>query len=283
MRHLTGFADLAAEYDGFVIDLWGVIHDGVTPYAGAVECLERLQRLGKPFVLLSNAPRRAALAREGMRGMGIDDALTTRIVTSGEVTWKMLRDRTDPFFAGLGRRVHFIAPPHERGLLEGLGLVLTDGPDDAEFVLVAGPDPAVGSTDLGAWECTLAACYAAHLPMVCANPDLEVIRDGSRLICAGALAERYRELGGTALMIGKPDPAVYIPAVAMLGLDGGRLLAVGDALRTDIAGAKAAGIAACWVLGGIHSEELAGDSEIVEKVARDAGLAPVAALQAFVW
>ncbi len=283
MRHLTGFADLAAEYDGFVIDLWGVIHDGVTPYAGAVDCLEQLRRLGKPFVLLSNAPRRAALARDGMRGMGIDDALTTRIVTSGEVTWKMLLERTDPFFATLGRRVHFVAPPHERGLLEGLGLTLADGPNDAEFALVAGPDPMVSNTDLKAWEGMLAACRTANLPMICANPDLEVIRDGFRLICAGALAERYQELGGSIRMIGKPDPAVYVPAMAMLELGRAKILAIGDALRTDIAGAAAAGIDACWILGGIHGEELAGDPGLVETAARDAGLTPVAALPAFVW
>ncbi len=283
MRHLTGFADLASAYDGFVIDLWGVIHDGITPYAGAVECLERLRNLGKPTVLLSNAPRRAAAAREGMRGMGIDDALTTRIVTSGEVTWTMLRDRSDPFFARLGRRVHFIAPPHERALLDGLGLTLVETPADAEFVLVAGPDPTLSNSDLAVWESVLAACHAARLPMVCANPDLEVIRDGKRLICGGAMAERYRELGGEARLIGKPDKAVYGPALAMLELNGGRVLAIGDALRTDIAGAKAAGLASCWVLGGIHGEELAGDPAMVERAARDAGVSPVAALPAFVW
>ena len=283
MRHLTGFAQLATEYDGFVIDLWGVIHDGVTPYAGAVDCLARLRAMGKPTVLLSNAPRRAALAREGMRGMRIDDALTTRIVTSGEVTWRMLRDRTDPFFARLGQRVYFVAPPHERGLLEGLGLTLVETPAEAEFTLVAGPDPKLGNSDLSAWEDVLQACHAARLPMVCANPDLEVIRDGFRLICAGALAERYRQLGGEARLIGKPDQAVYQPATAALGIEGGRILAIGDALRTDIAGAKNAGIDACWILGGIHGDELAGDPALVEQAARDAGLSPVAALPTYTW
>ena len=141
MQHLTHFGPLADSYDAFVIDLWGVIHDGVTPYAGAVDCLARLEAAGKRVVLLSNAPRRAALAREGMRGMGIADALTTRIVTSGEVTWQMLAERTDPFFAALGRKVYFLAPPHERGLLAGLDVIRVDTPEQAEFVLVAGPDP----------------------------------------------------------------------------------------------------------------------------------------------
>jgi len=283
MLHLNGFADLAHRYQAFVIDLWGVIHDGITPYAGAVDCLTRLERLGKPAVLLSNAPRRAAAAREGMRAMGIDDALTTRIVTSGEVTWSMLRDRTDPFFAKLGRRVYFIAPPHERGLLDGLDLDLVASPAEADFVLVAGPDPKLSNRDLAPWEDVLARCRTACLPMVCANPDLEVIRGGARLICAGALAERYVELGGEARLIGKPDRAVYGPALTLLGADPAGVLAVGDALRTDIAGAKAAGLDSCWILGGLHGEELGGDPAMVEVMARGAGLSPVAALTAFVW
>src|SRR6185437_15547695 len=103
MQYLTGFAPLARRYGGFIVDLWGVIHDGVTPYDGAIDCLEQLRALGKPAVLLSNAPRRATVAQRGMREMGIPDTLYTGILTSGEVTHRMLRDRTDPWFATLGR------------------------------------------------------------------------------------------------------------------------------------------------------------------------------------
>ena len=179
--------------------------------------------------------------------------------------------------------MHFIAPPHERTLLDGLGLTLVDRADQADFVLVAGPDPALSNTLLEEWENELLACRRAGLPMVCANPDLEVIRDGKRLICAGAMAERYRELGGEARMVGKPDAAVYAPAKAMLDVGDEGILAIGDALRTDIAGAQAAGVASCWVLGGIHAEELGGDPALVASAANSAGFSPVAVLPAFVW
>jgi HAD superfamily hydrolase (TIGR01459 family) len=119
--------------------------------------------------------------------------------------------------------------------------------------------------------------------MICANPDLEVIRGGLRLICAGALTERYEALGGAARWIGKPDPAVYAVVTEMLALPRGRVLAVGDALRTDIAGAQGAGIDSCWVLGGIHGAELGGDRARIEAAAAAAGLAPVACMPAFVW
>ncbi len=281
MQHLDSFAALADRYDGFILDLWGVIHDGVTPYPGAIDCLGHLKRLGKPTVLLSNAPRRAHVAQAAMRGMGIADALYTGILTSGEATHLMLRDRVDPFFAGLGRRVYHLGPERDRNVIEGLDLALAASPAAADFVLNTGPDDLGSATDLGAWESVLQACLAAGLPMVCANPDLEVIRGGNRLICAGLLTQRFEEIGGTARWIGKPDPAVYAPVLAMLGVS--KVLAVGDALRTDIAGATSVGLDSCWVLGGVHAEELGGDRGRIEAAAAEAGLAPVACLPAFVW
>ncbi len=119
--------------------------------------------------------------------------------------------------------------------------------------------------------------------MICANPDLEVIRGGVRVICAGALAKRYEVLGGDVRWIGKPDPAIYTPVLAMLGTTEAGTLAVGDSLRTDIAGANSRGIPSCWVLGGIHEAELGGDPARIAAAAKAAELAPVAAMPRFVW
>ncbi|CAH2600264.1 conserved protein of unknown function [Rhodovastum atsumiense] len=283
MEHLTGFAPLASRYDGFIIDLWGVLHDGVSPYPGAVDVLARLQAMGKRSVLLSNAPRRSFMAQRGMRAMGIADALYTDILTSGEATHWMLRDRTDPFFAGLGDRVYHLGPERDRNVFEGLPITPVNRPDQATFLLNTGPDDDRSPTDPGPYMPELRACLAAGLPMVCANPDLEVIRGGVRLICAGTLAQCYEALGGVTRWIGKPDPAIYTPVVEMLGVPKHRVLAVGDALRTDIAGATGVGIDACWVLGGIHGAELGGNPGAVEAAARQAGLAPVAAVPSFIW
>jgi HAD superfamily hydrolase (TIGR01459 family) len=283
MRHLDGFAPLAAEYDGFILDLWGVIHDGVRPYPGAVECLTRIRDAGKRAVLLSNAPRRAHVAQEGMRVMGIADDLYHGILTSGEATHLLLRDRPDIWARELGERMFHLGPPRDRNVFETLALNVVEHPRQASFVLNTGPSDTGNPTDIADWEETLAACRAAGLPMLCANPDLEVLRGGTRVICAGALTKRYEALGGQARWIGKPDPAIYAPVLGMLGLPKQRVLAVGDALRTDIAGAAGAGIAACWVLGGIHFAELGGDPARIDAAARHAGLAPVACLPRFVW
>ena len=283
MRHETGMARLAGEYRGFVVDLWGVVHDGVTPLPGAAECLARLRGDGGRVVLLSNAPRRAAVAAAAMRRMGLGEALYDGILTSGEATYMMLRERADPWFARLGRRVFHLGPARDRSVIEGLDYLPVEAPREAEWVLNTGPDDHRNPTLLTEFEPVLEACAARALPMVCANPDREVIRGGVRVLCAGALAERYRELGGEVRKVGKPDPAVYEPALAMLGLPRSEVLAVGDALETDIAGAAAAGLASCWVLGGIYGERLKGDRKAAEAAARLAGLAPVATIPAFVW
>ena len=288
MRHLSGFEPLAGEYDGFIVDLWGVVHDGVTPYRGAVDCLGHLTRLGKPVVLLSNAPRRAHVAQQAMRSMGIADTLYAGIMTSGEATWRMLRERTDPFMAGLGEAVFHLGPERDRNVLEGLPYRVVDTPAEADFVLNTGPDDLGGADDPASYDAVLMECAGRDLPMICANPDLEVIRGGQRLICAGLLTERYEALvegpgSRRTRWIGKPDPTIYDTVVSMLGMRRGRILAVGDALRTDIAGAKAASIASCWVLGGIHAHELASDASKAERVAADADLAPIAAIPTFTW
>ena len=278
-----GMAALAGQYDGFILDLWGVIHDGGNPYEGAADCLARLRDAGKRCVLLSNAPRRSFAAEQMLRRMGLSAALYSGILTSGEAVHLELGRRTDPWFAALGRRVWHLGPERDRNVIEGLDLEPVATPAEAEFVLNTGPDDHRSPTDVAAFDEMLTDCARHALPMICANPDLEVIRGGARVICAGALAERYQQMGGAVRSLGKPDPAIYRPVMEMLGTAKARTLAVGDSLRTDIAGASAAGIASCWVLGGIHGEALAGDHGAAMAEAAAAGLSPVAIVPRFVW
>jgi HAD superfamily hydrolase (TIGR01459 family) len=282
MRHIAGLGAIAADYDGFIVDLWGVVHDGIRPYPGALHCLERLA--GRPLLLLSNAPRRSASTQSMLRRMGVPDRLYTHILTSGEATWLALRDRAHPWFARLGARVYHLGPKRDRNVLEALDLTIVGDPAAADFMLNTGPDDDVDDPrDLATFIPELDRCLAAGLPMICANPDLEVIRGGVRVICAGALAARYERLGGAVRSVGKPDPAIYHPVLAMLGAERARTLAVGDSLRTDIAGAQAAGIDSCWVLGGIHAESLGDDPAAADAEATSAGLHPVAIVPRFVW
>lgn len=284
MDHLTGFRPLAARYDGFILDLWGVIHDGVRPYPGAADCLRALRDAGKRVVLLSNAPRRGHVAARALTAMGIEPALYHGIMTSGEATHSALaHPGDDPWFKALGRRVFHLGPERDRNVFEGIDLTLVDSPAQADVVVNTGPDDLGSQTDISDFLPILDECRRAGLKMICANPDLEVIRGGTRVICAGALAQIYAENGGDVRWLGKPDPAIYQPVLAMLGVDRPRVLAVGDALRTDIAGADNAGIDSCWVLGGIHGAELGHDPVRIEAAAEAAGLEPVACIPSFIW
>ncbi len=279
----TGMASVAKDYDGLILDLWGVIHDGVNPYPGAADCLARLRDAGKRCVLLSNAPRRNAAAEAMLRRMGLGAELYSGMLTSGEAVHLALQRRTDPWFAALGYRVWHLGPERDRNVMAGLELEEVATPAEAEFVLNTGPDDHRSPTDVAEFEDVLQDCARHGLPMICANPDLEVIRGGVRVICAGALAERYRQMGGAVRSLGKPDPAIYGPVLEMLGTPRSRTLAVGDSLRTDIAGAAAAGVASCWVLGGIHGEALGEDHDAAMAEARTAGLDPAAMVPRFVW
>lgn len=287
MEHLRGFAALAERFDGFVLDLWGVIHDGINPFPHAIDCLRRLRAAGKGTLLLSNVPRPNAPVRAMLRRMGIEDALYTDILTSGEAVRRALFDPPDLWWAELGHRVFHLGPERDRPILDGLDRQSVDHPCQADFVLNTGPDDHRNPSDIRAFEPVLQDCAHRKLPMICANPDLEVIRGGVRVLCAGALALRYRSLGGDIRSLGKPDPAIYQPVLQRLGIAPARVLAVGDALATDIAGAAGVGLAACWVLDGLHGASLAQpdgfDTRKAERAARNAGLAPIATIPRFAW
>jgi HAD superfamily hydrolase (TIGR01459 family) len=204
-------------------------------------------------------------------------------VTSGEASHRLLRDRPDPWSQKLGDRMFYIGPERDLGLTTGLPLTTVADPADATFVLVTGPDHLAPVEDAGRYDPLLERCAAHNLPMICTNPDLEVLVGDQRVFCAGTLAVRYIELGGDARMLGKPDRVVYGPVLELLDLPKACVLAVGDALRTDIAGAAAAEVDSCWVLGGLHGAHLGEDRVAIAAEAAGAGLAPVAAIRHLVW
>jgi HAD superfamily hydrolase (TIGR01459 family) len=285
---LAGVSSLAPDYDGFVLDVWGVVHDGIALYPDVVDTLRHLDQAGKSVVMLSNAPRRSGAVIESMVAMGMPEELCRHVVSSGEATWMELRTRTDPWYRGLGARFLHIGPSRDENLFEGLDLEQVDAVEDADLIVNTGPWQDEETVD--DYEAMLVAGARAGVAMLCANPDLEVIRGGQRIICAGALAARFEELGGKVRYLGKPRPSIYAYCFAHLdNVDRTRVLAVGDSLRTDIAGAEAAGIDAVFVLGGIHGDELglgagvAPDQTRVAEMCARASLNPVAAIPTFVW
>jgi HAD superfamily hydrolase (TIGR01459 family) len=254
VRLIGGMRELAPHYEGLILDLWGVIHDGVAPIPGSIECLRALIGAGKRIVLLSNAPRRAEDVIRRITPIGVPAGLYHHVMSSGEEAWQHLARRDDPFYARLGRRCLHIGSERDLEMREGLGLEFVDTAGEADFILNTGP---AGWEDrLEDYEPLLRSALARDIPMVCANPDLVVMR-GSRLhLCAGALAKWYEEAGGRVRWHGKPFRSVYDTCLGLLGIENrSRILAVGDSLRTDIAGAAGAGLDSVLIAGGIHAEE----------------------------
>ncbi len=250
---IDGLAEIVADYDAFLIDVWGVLHGGDAAFPGAADCLRRIRAAGKRVVVLSNAPRRAALIARQLAERGIAESDHDLLMTSGEATWLALHDRSDPFYRALGRRCYDLGPNRYRGLTDGLDLDFVPEIDEADFILGDGPDRELDQ--VADYEDLLRRAAARGLPFICANPDVEVIDKGRRLICAGTIARRYAELGGPVRQLGKPYPEVYERCFAAVG-GPARVLAIGDGLRTDILGAARAGIDALLVTRGVHAETL---------------------------
>lgn len=252
----VGFAPLAARYDSFIVDLWGTLHNGIEPLPGALDCLEQLKAAGKSIALLSNAPFRTSVVIELIDRIGVPRELYDCVLSSGEVAWHAVAGRTDPWHAALGRRAAFIGNDRHRSMLDNPHIEEADGVADADFVMCTGPRQAAHTVDDYLPELAVAA--GRDLPMICANPDREVIRGEAREICAGAIAERYEtELGGDVAWHGKPFRPVFDEVLRMLEEPPrARVLMVGDGVHTDIAGAAAAGLDAVLVCGGIHATAL---------------------------
>ena len=252
--YLPGIGQLALRYDGFILDLWGVVHDGIAPVPGAIDCMYGLISAGKRIVLLSNAPRRADDVIRRISQIGVPRDSFHHVMSSGEEAWQCLHRRDDPFYRALGRRCLHICSDRDLEIREGLDFEFVDRADEANFILNTGP---AGWDDrIEDYAAVLEPSLMRDLPMICANPDLVVMHGAKLALCAGALAQWYEDKGGKVRWHGKPYRSVYDSCLALLGVaDRSRILAVGDSLRTDIAGADAAGLDSLFVLGGIHATE----------------------------
>jgi HAD superfamily hydrolase (TIGR01459 family) len=285
---LDGVRHLAERFDGFILDQWGVLHDGTTPYPGAQEALARLRRAGKRIAVLSNSGKRAGPNAAQMAKIGFAPELYDAMVSAGEDAHQALKRRSDPFYTSLGRRCAALMRPADTVLLEGLDLEIVDRLDRADFVFLIGLDPA--RPDLAAYEPFLREAAARDLPMVCANPDLVRAAPDGLHPAPGTIARRYEELGGRVRYHGKPHPAIYRSCLEALAIaDRSRIVAVGDSLEHDIAGAARAGVPSALVAGGIHAGALGirpGEMPAPRALAvllDRAAARPAFVLPAFVW
>lgn len=252
-----------ALYDGFLLDQWGVLHDGVRPYPGAIAALEALRAAGKRVIILSNSGRLGAENARQLAKLGFAPGLYDEVVSAGDDARDALAARDEPFHRALGRRCLLLARDGEAHLGAGLGLDLVDDVRAADFVLLMTMDPPRQS--LAGWMDLLRTARDRGLPMVCANPDLHrASPSGGLQEAPGLVARAYEQLGGVVRYHGKPEARIYRTCLGRLGLDRNRVVAIGDSLEHDIAGAEAAGIDSVFIGAGIHRGEIGWDGAAMD-------------------
>jgi HAD superfamily hydrolase (TIGR01459 family) len=284
----SGLADLAARYRGFIVDQWGVLHDGGAPYPLALEALAELRAAGRRVVLLSNSGKRAAINRRRLAALGIAPDLYDGLVTSGEATWQALAERGDPVFARLGRRCLLWSRDGDRSLVEDQKLELADDVATADFLLLGG---IADDARLEPFTATLEQAAARGLPMVCANPDVIAVQPGGRFgFAPGALARQYETLGGQVAYVGKPFPPVYELCLDALGpLAREEVLVVGDSVAHDVAGGAGMGLATALIMAGIHAPLFdlergpSANAAALERLEAEYGARPDWVLPRFCW
>lgn len=256
---VSGLHDLVARHDAFFIDQFGVLHDGHAAYPGASDALAKLADHGKQVVLLSNSGKRVASNVARLDRLGFLPSLYTGIVTSGEVGRTVLRALP------AGQRCLLITRDNDRLAIDGLPLTLVDDAADCDIVLIAGSEG--DRVSLDAYRALLAPAARRGVPAYCTNPDMQMLTPAGLRFGAGAIARSYVELGGAVTWIGKPYPAIYMAARALIGdTPSDRILCIGDSVAHDIGGAVQAGFASCLVRTGIIAE--ASDAELDAQIAR---------------
>lgn len=241
-----------SKYDLFLLDQWGVLHNGVSAHLGAVNAMAEIKAAGKKIILVSNSSRRISSSINGLNKLGITRNLYDHILTSGELAWEAMKDDKDPFYKEFEGKCYIIGKDGRQDFLNGLKLKPVSCIDTADFLLVGDlPDgPIEGLLPV------LGNARARDLTMVVLNPDMISIDATGKLNpCPGQVGEAYSKLGGTVKIHGKPDHCVYEKCFE-LEPEARSILAIGDSLHHDIAGACNAGIDSVLITSGIHVFDL---------------------------
>jgi len=259
LKFAEGLRDLVGGVDVLLSDIWGVVHNGLVAFPEACEALRNFRAQGGTVILITNAPRPADSVQRQLRKLDVADETYDAIVSSGDLTRN--------FVAGHpGERMFWVGPERDNSIYRGLDPLLAPL-EEADYIVCTGLfDDETESAEN--YRAMMEQARARKLTLICANPDV-VVERGDRLIyCAGAIAELYRELGGEVIFYGKPHRPIYERAVALAAERRGqavslnRVLAIGDSVRTDLAGAHGFGIDCLFVTRGIHADDFEGIDQL---------------------
>lgn len=259
---ISGLGSIADQYDALLVDIWGVIHNGKVPFDDAVVALERFRSERGPVVLISNSPRPSVAIPAQFDEVGVPQTIYDAIVTSGDATIDELARRAPgPAFK--------LGPDRDDRLYENLDLNFASL-EDAAFITCTGLFDDENETP-DDYADLLGEARGLNLPMVCANPDVRVMRGDKMIYCGGALAEAYSDMGGEVIYAGKPHKAIYrlsrawLKEVAGYEVDTSRVLAIGDNIHTDLLGAQNENYDCMFVASGVHDGNAQQVNELLGK------------------
>jgi HAD superfamily hydrolase (TIGR01459 family) len=279
------FEPLARDYDVLLCDVWGVVHNGLAAFPAACEALMRFRAGGGTAILITNAPRAGDAVARILDRLKVSREAYDAITSSGDVTRGIVKAR-------LPQSVFHLGPQRDLSIFAGLEVRFAPA-ETADYVVCSGLfDDTIETPE--SYRDLLAALHARSLFMVCANPDIVVERGDELVYCAGALADAYAARGGEVLYCGKPHAPIYKLALATAAaLRGGetpspgRVLAIGDSVRTDLKGAAAVGLDCMFITSGIHAEEYgsreAPDLAALNAMFAAAGVTPRGVMRELVW
>lgn len=273
---LSGIRDLADRFDVFILDQFGVLHDGTEPYPDAVETLVWLKQAGKRTLLLSNSGKRSAPNEARLVKLGFVPGSWDHFLSSGEVAWQSLRKQLGN---EAGLRCLLIVRDGDRSAVEGLPLTLVETGEEADIVLLSASEG--DRFDLDHYRRLLQPAAARGARCLCTNPDKIMLTSVGPRFGAGRIAELYAELGGEVTWIGKPFPEIYTAALDMLGTpEQARVVCVGDSIEHDIAGGQGAGLRTALVMTGVLEASSAAERE---QLFAEHGATPDFLVRTFAW
>ncbi|WP_422037220.1 TIGR01459 family HAD-type hydrolase [Roseibium sp.] len=252
-RRISGLGEIIEEFDGILIDQFGVLHDGKAVFAEALPCLRKVAEINMPVVTITNSGRMKEPNRQRLNRFGFTEDLIGEVITSGMVARARITEMLAAGDLAPGDRVLNLTRENDTTVLDGLGLVPSDDPGDAiRLVLISGLKPEEVSR--ASYRDMLGPLAKAGVPAICANPDHVVYADGKAAFGPGRVAQDYEEDGGSVTYAGKPGPEIFRRSLAVLGdPDPGRVLMIGDSHHHDIAGAAAIGCRTLLIAGGVQA------------------------------
>tara|TARA_B100000575_G_scaffold230209_1_gene191191 strand:+ start:67 stop:873 length:807 start_codon:yes stop_codon:yes gene_type:complete len=248
LRELKGLKEIFNNYDTFIIDLWGVIHNGITLNPKAIEAIENLKKNSKKFVFLSNAPRPSENVINFLLKMNMEKKYLSNVMTSGEAAMYAINKKK------FGETFFHLGPSRDNKIFEKVKDFKTKI-NKCDFILCTGLFDE-HEDNLEYYKYLLKDHVSKKL--ICTNPDLTVHRGEVEELCAGSVAKVFEELGGNTIYFGKPYKEVY-----KMCFDGNeKVLAIGDNLRTDIKGANNMNIDCIYITEGVHRNEYNNNEEL---------------------